>query len=92
MSFPTLLYMFVGFSQVMISIECVVAYKNLAYKEDDQLSVVERNTKIEQNSRRLRWVYVGAAVAAVVLTGVFATFTILLMINKCATQQCDKTS
>jgi hypothetical protein len=50
MSLPTFLFMFIGFSQIIMSCECVVAYRNLEIKENEQLTVTERNRRINQNN------------------------------------------
>jgi len=91
MSFPTILFMFVGFSQVMISIECIVAYKNLAHKENEHLPVVERNARIDKNNKRLRTVYIGATVAGLALVITFAVFTLILFFSKCSETSCAGT-
>lgn len=70
----------------MISIECVVAYKNLAYREDSQLTAVERNARIEKNNKRLRYVYTGAAITGLILFVAFGTFTLILLIGNCTAE------
>ena len=92
MSFPTILFMFVGFSQVMISIECVVAYKNLEHKENENLTVVERNARIEKNQNRLKKVYIGATITGVILALAFVVFTMVLLFGNCNRDSCDKTA
>ena len=92
MSFPTILFMFVGFSQVMISVECIVEYKNLAHKENEQLTVVERNARIQKNKKRLHNIYIGATVMGFILALSFIVFTGVLLILNCDTSSCGTTS
>ena len=49
-SLPTFLFMFIGFSQIIMSCECVVAYRNLEIKENEQLTIIERNRRIKRNN------------------------------------------
>lgn len=37
-SMPTYLYLITGMSQVMLSVECIVKYKNFAIKETEGMS------------------------------------------------------
>ena len=83
MSFPTILYMFVGFSQVMISFECIVAYMNLAHKENENLTILERNNRIEANVKRLKYAYIFAFVSSAIILVLFMIFTILLLVDNC---------
>lgn len=91
MSLPTILYMFVGFSQVMISFECIVAYMNLSHKENSNLTFLDRNAKIERNNKCLRYAYISAILSGALIFVLFVIFTIMLLVDNCDISSCSKT-
>lgn len=58
-SMPTYLYLITGMSQVMLSVECIMKYKNFAIKESEELDSCHKKTKIEKNNTILRITYIG---------------------------------
>lgn len=89
-SLPTFLFMFIGFSQIIMSCECIVAYRNLEIKENEQLTVLERNRRINRNNSRLKNGYTVALAIGVGLIVFFVAFTIYLYFSKCPQSTCDK--
>jgi hypothetical protein len=92
MSFPTVIYLFVGFSQVMISLEIIIGYKNLAHRENLNLKVEQRNQKIARNNKLLKYIFWGSAIFGVLAFLYFTTFTLILLLADCDADTCNNTS
>ena len=58
-SMPTYLFLIVGMSQVMLSVECILKYKNFETKESEVLSYVKKKEITERNNKLLSWIYIG---------------------------------
>lgn len=82
-SLPTFLFMFIGISQIIMSYECVVAYRNLEIKENEQLTVIERNRRINRNNQRLQTGYKTALGIAITVILFFVAITFYLYYRKC---------
>jgi hypothetical protein len=75
--------MFIGISQIIMSYECVVAYRNLEIKENEQLTVIERNRRINRNNQRLQTGYKTALGIAITVILFFVAITFYLYYRKC---------
>ena len=58
-SMPTYLYLITGMSQVMLSVECIMKYKNFAIKESEELDSCQKKTRTERNNTILMTTYIG---------------------------------
>ena len=83
-SMPTCLYLITGLSQIMLSVECVVKYRNLAHSENTSIIVCERELLIKRNLRILRLCYI-AIFSLMALIICYFLFTAVLPSDKCIT-------
>jgi hypothetical protein len=83
-SMPTCLYLITGLSQVMLSVECVVKYRNLAHSENTSIIVCERSNLIERNLKILKLCYI-AIFSFMALIVLYFLCTAVLPSDKCIT-------
>ena len=68
---PTFLYLIVGLSQVMLSVDCIIKYLNLQVTENADLTTVQKKEKIVANKRILRIMYITLAIIAATMFAYF---------------------
>ena len=61
-SMPTYLYLITGMSQVMLSVECIVKYKNFSIRESEDLDSCQKKIRVQRNSMILQVTYIGILV------------------------------
>ena len=57
-SMPSYLYLLVGLSQVVLTLESIIKYKNFKLREESTFSDNELKRHIEQNRRFLKIIYI----------------------------------
>ena len=58
-SMPTYIYLITGMSQVMLSIECIIKYKNVSIEESEEMDFAAKRSKTKLNERILNLTYIG---------------------------------
>ena len=73
---PTYLYLIVGLSQVMLSVDCIIKYKNLEVIENVEMALAEKRIQIVKNKRKLLCLYTSLALAMAAIVMFFAAYLI----------------
>ena len=58
-SMPTYIYLITGMSQVMLSIECIIKYKNVSIEESEEMDFAAKRSKTKLNEKILNLTYIG---------------------------------
>ena len=66
-SMPTYIYLITGMSQVMLSVECIIKYKNFSIKESEDLDFCTKKLKTKRNQKILKLTYIGILIFSLIV-------------------------
>ena len=75
-SMPSYLFLIVGMSQVMLSVECIIKYKNFEIKETESGTMCKKQAKIDRNNKALKVIYFSIGLFSLIVLGGFAILQI----------------
>ena len=75
-SMPSYLFLIVGMSQVMLSVECIIKYKNFEIKETESATTCKKQEKVDRNNKILKFIYISIGIFSLMVLGGFAILQI----------------
>ena len=73
-SMPSYLFLIVGMSQVMLSVECIIKYKNFEINESEVASYCVKQNTITRNNKVLKAIYISIGLFSLTIIVGFAIF------------------
>ena len=82
-SMPSYLYLLVGLSQVMLTLESIIKYKNFKIREDEAITNSDLKLKMEKNQRFLDISYLILYIFLFVLIAFFIGAEVFCLMSEC---------
>ena len=80
-SMPSYLFLIVGMSQVMLSVECIIKYKNFEIKESDSATYCSKQNTVDRNNKVIKAIYISIGLFSVTVLAGFAILQITVHIK-----------